>query len=232
MQLRQETLTVTLHWSTPVGEQTTTVLCEDSPPAQLLPLLLQGCGLPVVGADGHGYSLRLGSANGRRLPAGEPLSAAGVRSGSHLWLSDLPAAIRQRWLLRLPAGCECVVPEGGVELTRAWLLQVLALFAPPAYSHELNLLTRRISAYAAVSKRPHCTLRPGPDGLSVSTTRSDVTTLLNGTRLVPAVPVSLSNGDRLTLGDEGPTLLLSRVEGEIVAGASKNAHPTHPTWSD
>ncbi|MCX7791879.1 MAG: hypothetical protein N2378_14660, partial [Chloroflexaceae bacterium] len=84
---QQEMLTVTLHWLVGDTEQTTTIVCEDSPPETLLPLLIDGCGLPVRNEQGDpiAYPLRLVSPAGRLLRPAERASVQGVRSGSHLW---------------------------------------------------------------------------------------------------------------------------------------------------
>ena len=216
MRHRQENLTVTLHWLTEAGEQTTTVVCEDSPPAQLLPLLLTGCGLPLHDEAGQTrpYALREGSADGRLLHHGTPVSAHGVRSGSHLWLTERNVALRRRCLVGLPDGSEATLPQSGAELTRAWLLQLMALLHPAAHESELERLARRESPFGYVSKRPHCAVTPSPTGdWTVATTRADVATLLNGARLFPDAPEPLRDGDRLTLGDYGPTLTISMLEG-------------------
>jgi hypothetical protein len=206
MTVRQESLTVTLHWLAEGREQMTTVVCEDSPPARLLPLLLAGCGLagPGAAAPARPYQLRVGAAEGRALRASAPLSQQGVRSGGHLWLSDYVATKQARCLLQLPDGSETLAPRCGVTLTRGWLLQLLALHSPTAHARELALLAQRSSAYAYVSKRPHCLLAPDARGAwIVASERADVATLLNDVRLVPGAAAALGDGDRLTLGDGG-----------------------------
>jgi hypothetical protein len=210
MSTRQESLTVTLHWLSGGGEQTTTVICEDSPPARLLPLLLTGCGLESVAT--RPYQLREGAPDGRPLRASTPLSAQGVRSGGHLWLSDHIAVARLRCLIGLPTSDEALIPPTGLTLTRGWLLQLLALLSPAAHARELELLAQRRSAYAYVSKRPHCALAPHPQGgWAVTSERADVATLLNGVRLAPAAPTPLSDSDRLTLGDHGLCLRIGLI---------------------
>lgn len=211
MHSRQESLTITLHWLAEGGEQTTTVVCEDSPPDQLLPLLLSGCGLRQHDpGPSPAYTLRLGSFDGHPLCHSEPVSIHGVRSGSHLWLSDLALTSRRRCLLGLPDGSEAALPQRGAEITRPWLLQIMALLHPEAYREELERLSRRESPYRYVSKRTHCTVAPAPGaGWSVTTDRVDVATLLNGARLYPGAPEPLHGGDRLTIGDLGPTLSVS-----------------------
>lgn len=216
MEPRQESLTLTLHWLADGRERTNTVVCEDSPPTQLLPLLLAGAGLSAHAAGGQvrQFGLRLGAADGRPLRAEAPVSVQGVRSGGHLWLTDRGPSARRRCMLTLPDGSEVVLPPRGVALSRAWLLQLLALLNPEARLRELELLGRRESCFSYVSKRPHCTLAPCPgSGWSVVTARADVATLLNGARLFPEAPEPLGDGDRLTLGAYGPTLVVSIVEG-------------------
>lgn len=206
MSARQESLTVTLHWIAEGREQMTTIVCEDSPPARLLPLLLTGCGLggPGAAAQVRPYQLREGAPEGRLLREGAPLSQQGVRSGGHLWLSDHVVATQARCLIGLPDGSEALAPRSGVTLTRGWLLQLLALHSPTAHARELALLAQRSSAYAYVSKRPHCLLAPDPRGAwAIVSERADVATLLNDVRLAPGAAAALSDGDRLTLGDGG-----------------------------
>ncbi|PDW03433.1 FHA domain-containing protein [Candidatus Viridilinea mediisalina] len=206
MSNRQDNLTVTLHWLNAGQEQTTTVMCEDSPPAQLMPLLLAGCGLAT---NSEAYQLREGAADGRALRAGIALSAQGIRSGSHLWLSDQGSTRTIRCLISLPEGGELLAPSKGITLTRGWLLQLLALANPAGHSRELARLEQRNSAFAYVSKRPHCAIRPTPQGgWVVISERNDVATLLNGIRLAPGIPANISDGDRLTLGDGGVGLRL------------------------
>lgn len=211
---RIETLTVTLHWLADGREQATTVVCEDSAPAQLLPLLLAGCGLQPPGDGASPYTLRLGAPDGRPLRQDAPVSSYGVRSGSHLWLSTAGSPPRRRALIALPDGSEAALQPRRVELSRAWLLQLMGLLNPAAHLRELEQLERRESPYAYVSKGPHCLLIPGPSQRwSVSTLRADVATLLNGARLFPEAPEPLCDGDRLTLGAYGPTLTFSLLEG-------------------
>ncbi len=208
-----ESLTVTLHWLAGGREQSTTVVCEDSAPARLLPLLLAGCGLDAPGGVARPYTLRLGSADGRPLRHDGPISALGVRSGSHLWLSDRGAPTRPRCTLGLPDGSAATLPPRGLDLTRGWLLDLLALLNPEAFLRELELLERRESPYAYISKAPHCALRPGRDGWTVATARTEAVTLLNGARLFPEAAEPLADGDRLTIGAYGPTLVVSLGEG-------------------
>lgn len=216
MSHRPESLTITLHWSAEGREQAGTIVCEDVAPEQLIPLLLAGCGLPPADEGGRGrqYALRLGSAQGRPLRPGEPVSAQGARSGGHLWLTDRAAPTRRRCLVGLPDGSEAALPPRGVELSRGWLLQLMALMNPAAHLRELELLERRESPFAYVARGPHCALAPGAEARwRVVTARSDVATMLNGARLFPETPEPLGDGDRLTLGAYGPTLTVSFVEG-------------------
>lgn len=212
---RLETLTVTLHWVSDGREQANTVVCEDSAPAHILPLLAAGCGLSTPAAAGRGrlYTLRLGAADGLPLRDDQPLSAHGVRSGSHLWLSTYDGGGPHRCLLGLPDGSTAALPQHGVKLTRAWLLELMALLNPAAHLRELELLERRESPYGYVSRQTHCTLGPGPDASwAITTARADVATLLNGERLFPEAAAPLGDGDRLTIGAYGPTLTISLVE--------------------
>lgn len=215
MKQHQETFAVTLHWLRDGAEQSATILCEDGPPAQLLPLLLRGCGLPLADAAGTAqiYSLRLGAAAGRRLLPDEPVSRQGVRSGSHLWLAERGAASLQRCLLGLPDGSELLVPRSGVALQRAWLLQALALLNPAAHSQELARIERRASPYRCVSSRTHCTLAPTAGGVVARTDRSDVVTLLNGVPLRPGDAAELRTDDLLVLGEGGLPLTITLLGG-------------------
>lgn len=211
---QQEMLTVTLHWLIGDREQTTTIVCEDSPPETLLPLLIDGCGLPVRDERGDpiAYTLRLASPAGRLLRPAERASAQGVRSGSHLWLTERSLATPRRCLLGLPDGSEVALPPRGATLSRAWLLQALALLNPDTYHRELALLEQRRSAYRYVSNRPHCLIAPTETGpWSVSTERADVATLLNAMRLAPGAPEPLRDGDILTLGEEGLSLSITLI---------------------
>jgi hypothetical protein len=220
MKLRSESLTVTLHWFAGEAEHVSTVVCEDGAPAQLIPLLLAGCGLPH--ADGGGrplrYALHLGAPTGPQLRDSEPASRQGLRSGGHLWLTEQGRAWAPRCALALPGGDEFLVPQPGLALSRGWLLQMLALLNPAAHRSELELLERRASSYRYVSSRPHCAI--GPDrrgGWAVGSDRADVATRLNDAHLAPGAPATLRGGDRLTLGDEGPTLKVMLL-GETSAG--------------
>lgn len=208
---RQESLTVTLHWTSASGEQATNIVCEDGAPEELIPLLLAGCGLPARDAEGRArlYGLKLGAATGPKLWPGRSMVAQGMRSGGHLWLAELNASPRP-CLITLPDNSQLALPRRPLALTRTWLLQAMALLNPEAHQRELERLEQRLSAYRFVSKRPHCTL--GPDGRAawtVSTNRDDVITLLNGAPLGYSKPVALRNGDQLTLGDDGPTLVVT-----------------------
>ncbi len=189
-------------------------MCEDSPPETLLPLLIDGCALPAQNERGApiAYTLRLASPAGRLLRPGENASAQGVRSGSHLWLTERSPTAPRRCLLGLPDGSEVALPPRGATLSRAWLLQALALLNPETYHRELTLLEQRQSTYRYVSNRPHCRIAPGETGpWSVSTERADVATLLNGMRITPGAPESLRDGDILTLGEEGLSLSITLI---------------------
>jgi hypothetical protein len=211
MRQRQETVTVTLHWLAGGAEQAANIVCEDGPPAELIPLLLRGCGLPSADRDGRPrpYLLRLDSADGRALHPSDPVGRQGVRSGARLWLVEGGVRAPLRCVLRLPDGSELLVPRQGVSLTRAWLLQALALLNPEGHRLELARVERRESAYRAVSNRPHCALAPLAGGFAVRTDRQDVLTLLNGARLATGAPAQLQGGDRLTLGENGLTLAVA-----------------------
>ncbi len=216
MSQRRESLTVTLHWLASGREQATTVVCEDSPPEGLLPLLLAGCGLGALDGEGRArpYALRVGAAYGRPLRRDAPLSAQGVTSGSHLWVTERGARGVRRCLVGLPDGSEVALAPRPLALTRGWLLTVMSLLNPAAHQRELEQLERRESPYAYVSRAPHCTLAPRPQGRwAVATARSDVATLLNGARLFPESPEAIGDGDRITLGACGPTLAVSLLEG-------------------
>lgn len=209
MKPRSERLTVTLHWLTGDAEQVSTVVCEDGAPSQLIPPLLAGSGLPLIDGGGRPlrYALHLGAATGPQLRDSEVASRQGLRSGAHLWLVELGRASASRCLLALPDGSEFLAPQPGLTLSRGWLLQMLALLNPAAHRRELELLERRASAYRYVSSRPHCAIRPdGRGGWVVSSDRADLLTRLNDACLAPGAPAALRDGDRLTLGDEGPTL--------------------------
>jgi len=205
MKPRADTLTVTLHWFTPAGEQSANVVCEDSPPAQLIPLLLDGCGLAPFGQGGvDRFVLRADAANGRALDESASASVQGVRNGMHLWLIEQSADTARRCILLLPGGSELLLPAAGATLTRAWLLQALALLDPERHLRELGLLERRASAFRFVSNRPHCRVAPASrGGWFASTERADVSTLHNGVALAPGAATPLRDGDRLTLGDDG-----------------------------
>lgn len=211
---RAEAITVTLHWLVDGRRQASTIICEDSPPVSLIPLLLEGCGLrPADERDRpRPYTLRLGAADGRPLRPDTPVGRQGLRSGGHLWLTDGGPPARRRCLLTLPDGSEAVLPPRRIELSRGWLLQLTALQNPAAHLTELERLERRESPYAYVSKRAHCALEPGRGASwSITTGRVDVATLRNGARLFPEAPEPLDDGDRITLGAYGPTLVVSFV---------------------
>lgn len=219
MRQRQDMLTVTLHWLVGGAEQTTTIVCEDSPPAQLIPLLVHGCGLPAQDEQGRliPYTLRLAAPAGRPLHPAEIASMQGVRSGSHLWLTERDLTTPQRCLLGLSDGSELALPHRGVVLTRGWLLQALALLNPEAHRRELVLLEQRTSRYRYVSNRPHCHIGVATDGAwAVTTERSDVATLLNGVPLAAGRPGLLQDGDHLTLGENGLCLPVTLISERLV----------------
>ena len=72
-----ESYTVTLHWLAGSREQASTIVCEDSVPERLVPLLLAGCGLGAADEDGRQrlYTLRLGTADGKPLRGDRPVGA-------------------------------------------------------------------------------------------------------------------------------------------------------------
>ncbi len=205
------TITVTLHWQGGSGPRSANIICEDSSPGELLPILAAGCGLPAHDPQGApiGYGLRLGAAGGRALAPGKPLGAQGVCDGSHLWLgTPRPAAGGPRHCaLALPDGGAVLVPPSGLILTRSWLLRALELLQPEAHARELHLLAAGHSAYRFISNRPHCALAPAEPGVwQLATDREDVDTRLNGVILMPRRPVALANGESIQLGAGGPTL--------------------------
>ncbi|GAB4442060.1 MAG: hypothetical protein OHK0015_40130 [Chloroflexi bacterium OHK40] len=217
-QRRDNTLAVTLHWVHAGAECTATIVCEDGPPAQLIPLLLAGAGLPEASSLERDYTLRLGTASGRRLSPEPSLSQQGVGSGGHLWLTPRSGTVGQRCLIGLPDGSELALPRRGAALTRAWLLQALALLNPEAHQHELALLERRASSFRFVSNRPHCTILPDSRGTwIVHTDRPDLLTLLNGVELAANTPHPLSHNDELILGDGGLPLSIT-LFGEPCGG--------------
>jgi hypothetical protein len=205
MNERRETITLTLHWLAEGRELAANVVCEDGPPAVLLPLLLRGCGLPAADVAGRArpYALRPGSPTSRPLRPDEAVGRQGVRSGAHLWLTEGSAPGQRRCVLTLPDGSELLLPRAGAELTRGWLLQALALLNPEAHRQELARLERRESSFRYASSRPHCAIAPAPGGFTLSTARADVLTLLNGATLSPHAPAALRDGDTLTLGEGG-----------------------------
>jgi hypothetical protein len=209
-------ITVTLHWQGDAGARSATIICEDSPPRALLPLLAAGCGLPERTPQGRPivYAIRLGAAGGRVLSQEWPIGAQGVCDGSHLWLGPArPDATGPRHCaLALPQGGAVLIPLAGLVLTRRRLLGALELLHPEAHARELRLLDEGGSAYRYVSNRPHCALSPdGPGAWHVATDREDVTTLLNGAPLSAARPSPLADGNALQLGDGGPTLTIALV---------------------
>ncbi len=210
--MQQNELTVTLHWDRDGARQSATATFADSTPSELIPLLLEGCGLSSAGPDGTPitYQLQHGSEYQRPLAGDRLLSAQGVRSGSHLWLSVVPASAPvPRCIFTLPDGTELIVSSRGQALTRNWLLGLLRLLHPEEYARQ-ELLGEQ-SPYCAVSNsRPHCTIRYSPEqGWLLVVDRDDVLTLLNNRPLAPGASEPLSSGDLITLGD--PNGLLLRV---------------------
>ncbi|NTV64340.1 MAG: hypothetical protein HGA65_12495 [Oscillochloris sp.] len=208
-------ITVTLHWQGTSGPRSANIICEDSPPGELIPILATGCGLPAQDAQGAAivYGLRLGVIGGPILRDQTRLSAQGVADGSHLWLSPPRAAAESRHCaIALGEGGAIVLPSAGLALTRSWLLHALALLQPEAHERELRLLAAGRSDYRYVSKQPHCMLGPAePGGWQVLSERDDVATLLNGTALTAGQPARLADGDTLRVGEGGPTLVVALI---------------------
>jgi hypothetical protein len=208
------TITVTLHWQGGSGPRSANIICEDSPPGELIPILAAGCGLPERDSQGGpmSYALRLGAAGGRPLASDRPLGTQGVCDGSHLWLGAPRSAIGapRHCALALPEGGAMLVPPSGIVLTRSWLLRALELLHPEAHARELSLLNEGRSVYRFVSNRPHCALGPAGSGAwQAASDRDDVVSLLNGSPLLPMRPAALADGDSIQLGDGGPTLAIS-----------------------
>lgn len=209
-------ITVTLHWQGEAGPRSANIVCEDSPPAVLIPILSAGCGLPERDPLGNpaGFVLRSGAAGGRPLRPGTALSAQGVRDGGHLWLgaSALAAGSAPHCALALPDGGALLVPLAGLTLTRRWLLRALELLHPESYERELRLLDAGRSDYRFVSNRPHCALAPaGAGSWQALTEREDVETLLNAAPLAPHRPARLFDGDVLQIGAGGPALTIALI---------------------
>jgi hypothetical protein len=212
----QAAITLTLHWQVGAGPRSATIACEDSPPRDLLPLLVAGCGLPARDERGApiDYRLHLGAAGGRLLAPGVSLGAQGVCDGGQLWLrAARPAAGGpHRCALSLPVGGGLILPPGGLALSRGWLLGALELLSPAAHQRELALLDSRQSIYRFVSNRTHCALTPaGPGRWQALTERDDVATLLNEAPLSPRRPAPLADGDSLRLGHGGPMLTIALI---------------------
>jgi hypothetical protein len=208
------TITVTLHWQGSAGLRSANIICEDSPPGELLPILAAGCGLPERDPQGApiSYTMRLGPGGGRALSPVASLSAQGVCDGSHLWLAAPRAegAVPRHCAISFPEGGAVIVSPSGLVLTRSWLLLALKLLHPEAHARELRLLDAGRSDYRFVSNRPHCSLRPASPGTwQAMTEREDVDTLLNGSPLAPRRPAGLANGDTLQPGEGGPTLTIA-----------------------
>lgn len=212
--------TITLHWHDAAGPRQANVVCEDSSPQVLLPLLVAGCGLPPATPDGTPlrYALRT-SRPGR--PALHPtllLSAQHIHDGAQLWLvaaDSVPPRVLEptRCVLGLPEGRgEVVVPPDGLSIDRGWLLRALELLDPPTFARETALLAKRRSPLIYVSGRPHCRVaRSLEGGWVLSTERDDVVTLLNDAPITPGNSRSLVDGDRLRLGDAGPVLTIALI---------------------
>ncbi|MFV9505104.1 MAG: FHA domain-containing protein [Oscillochloridaceae bacterium umkhey_bin13] len=201
-------LAVTLHWRNPAGEQSTTAICDDRAPNELIPLLLNGCGMPKASL---GYHLRLDAARGRRLADDLPISMGGVRNGSEIWLStDLPT--RQVYcLVSPPTGGAILIPAEGMTIQRAWLLAHLALLSPTGGCTQPTTSQEAPADYCWVSRQGHCLIAPSIEGWQVTSLRADRVTMLNGARLGVDQPTPLRHDDRLTLGEAGPTLVISLV---------------------
>jgi hypothetical protein len=201
-----------------MGACSATMICEDSPPRKLTPILAAGCGLPEHSPQGQAlaYAMRHGAAGGRLLSQDQALGAQGVCDGSHLWLAPVrpaPEAIDPgHCAMALPQGGAVLVPLAGLVLTRRRLLGALALLHPEAHARELCLLDQGRSAYRYVSNRPHCAIGPaGPGVWQAATDRVDVSTTLNGVRLAAGRPAPLADGDALQLGEMGPTLTIALI---------------------
>src|SRR6476469_569081 len=106
MSLQADELTVTLHWFHGGQEVAAAAALSDSAPHDLVPVLVEGCELPTVDADGQqlSYELHPGAPERPPLQSTLVLSVQGVRTGQHLWL--VPMAVREpgtaRWLSRAP----------------------------------------------------------------------------------------------------------------------------------
>lgn len=210
------TITVTLHWPGKTGTRSANIICEDSPPSDLIPILAVGCGLPDRDTQGGviPYTLRLGMSSGAALQADIAISTQGVCDGSHLWLGPpRGSALGMRHcLLTLPDASMIVVPPAGLVLTRRWLLRAFALLHPEAYERELRLLSAGRSDYRFVSNQPHCRIMPAAaNDWHVTTERDDVATLLNGVPLLPHRPTHLADGHAIQLGEGGPALAVALI---------------------
>lgn len=208
--------TITLHWQDSAGPRQANVVCEDSAPQALLPLLIAGCGLPTQTPDGHAvrYLLRTARPGRSALNPTRPLSAQHIHDGAQLWLVAADAPIVSaggaptRCLVSMADGrAEVAAPPSGLTLDRGWLLRALELLDPPAYVRETTMLTKRRSPLIYVSSRSHCRIGPtDAGGWYVLTDRADVATFLNDAPLAPGAPRMLVDGDRIRLGDAGPVL--------------------------
>jgi hypothetical protein len=196
-------LTITLHWELAGAARSGTASFADSAPRELIPALVEGCGLPASGADGDGPGYVLYAEAARRFPL-DPhiaLSAQGVRTGGQLWLAPTPARRLPppRCLLGLPDGTAVVVGPRGQAVTRGWLLELLRLLNPD--EHGRQELLGDASPYCYVSNsRPHCVVEHvAGAGWRLRSERDDVGTSLNGRSLAGVAP--LRSGDVILLGD-------------------------------
>lgn len=198
-------LSVTLHWERDGQAQSGTATFPDGTPAQIIPLLVESCDLPGTTPEGatQVYVLRLNAANRPPLAPDLALSAQGVRTGSHLWLT--PAPVRRplppRCLLNLPDGTGIVISQRVQAITRDWLLDLLRLLNPE--EHRRQEKAGDASPYCYVSNsRPHCTIRCGDGGeWLLYVDRDDVLTSINGEPQSVGSVARLEHGDQLTFGD-------------------------------
>lgn len=211
-------LSISLHWRSGGISRSTTVVCEDYAPRDLIPWLLAGCQLPATGVAGQrlDYVLRHGIAGDRLLSPELILSKQHVSNGSHLWLGLAPAhaatPLLRRCLLGFPGGSALLVPNVGLIISRGWLLQALGLLDPAVQHSELTLLAQGHSAYRYVSRQPHCEIVLNEQSeWSAYSGRTDVVSRLNGVELQPHIPVVLGAGDRLQLGVAGPMLTIGMI---------------------
>ncbi|NJN15023.1 MAG: FHA domain-containing protein [Oscillochloris sp.] len=209
MHANQRSITVTLHWQLNGTNHQSTIVCDDSPPRTLIPILATACGLPEAQ-----YRLRAGAANRPALRKDISISAQGINDGSQLWLTDAdpPQPTQLRCLIELSNHAVFFAPPAGISLTRAWLLRVLELLDPPAYRREITQLEQRNSPYRFVSNQEHCALRADQSGgWIVTSSRSDLITRLNHQPLAANRPTLLPEHAMLQLGEQGPELQLHLV---------------------